>query len=62
MDRMGVQPILPVKMSVTFDTILTFDGDFDVHGYGDVTCKRTLNFDSLVFLFILDRRVNFGDA
>ena len=29
MDRMGVQPFLPIKVSVTFDTMLSFDGDFD---------------------------------
>ena len=35
MDKMGVQPILFVKVSVTIDTMLNFDGD------GDVTCKQT---------------------
>ena len=28
MDRMGVRPILAIKMSVTIDTMLKFDGDF----------------------------------
>ena len=40
-DRMGVEPILPIKMSVTIDTMLNFDGDFDRHSDGDVTYKRT---------------------
>ena len=37
-DRMGVQPILPIKVSVTFGTMLTFEGDFD--GQGDGTDPR----------------------
>ena len=41
MEKMGVQPILPIKVSVIFDTMLNFDGDFDGHGDGDVTCKQT---------------------
>ena len=43
MDRMGVQPILPIKVSVTIGTMLNFDGDFDGHGDGDITCKQTLS-------------------
>ena len=39
---MGVQLILPVKVSVTTDTILNLDGDFRGHIDGDVTCKQTL--------------------
>ena len=42
MDRMGVRPILPVKVSITIDIMLNFDDDFDGHGDGDVTCKQTL--------------------
>ena len=41
MDRMDVQPLLPVKVSVTIDTMLNFDHDFDGHGDGDVKCKQT---------------------
>ena len=29
-------------MSITTKTMLSFDGDFDGHGDGDVTCKQTL--------------------
>ena len=36
-DRMGVQPVLPVKVSVIIDTMLNFDGDFDEHGDGKQT-------------------------
>ena len=36
-DRMGVQPNLSVKVSVTIDTMLNFDRNFD--GCDDVTCK-----------------------
>ena len=36
---MGVQPILPVKVPITIDTVL--NGDFDGHCDGDITCKQT---------------------
>ena len=32
MGKMEVQPILPVKVTATIDTMLNFDGDFDRHG------------------------------
>ena len=35
--RMSVQPILPIKVSVTIDTI---HGNFD--GHGDTTRKQTI--------------------
>ena len=38
-DRICVQLILHIKLSVTIDTKLNFDGDFDGHGDGDTTCK-----------------------
>ena len=41
LDRMGVQTILPIKVSVTIDTILNFDGDFGRHRNSHVTCKQT---------------------
>ena len=41
-DRMGSRSILPIKVSVTTDTMLNFDDDFDGHGDGDVTCKQSL--------------------
>ena len=41
-DRMGSRFILPVRVFVTIDTILIFDGDFDRYSAGDVTYKRTL--------------------
>ena len=31
-ERTGVQPISPIKVSVTIQTLLNFDGDFDGHG------------------------------
>ena len=40
-DRMGVQPILSVKVSVIIDTMLSFDGDFDEQSDDGTTCKRT---------------------
>ena len=40
MNRMGVQPILPVKVSITINTMLNFDGDFDRDG--DVICKQKI--------------------
>ena len=40
MDRMGVQPIFPIKVSVTIGTMLNFDSDFNGHGDGDITLNR----------------------
>ena len=37
-DRMGVQPILPIKMSITTGN----DSDFDGHGDSNITCKHTI--------------------
>ena len=42
MVRIGVQSILPVKMSITIGTMLNFDNEFDGHSDGDGTCKQTL--------------------
>ena len=39
MGRMGTEPILSVKWSVSIDTMINFDGDGD----GDGTCKQTLS-------------------
>ena len=41
LDRMGVQTILPIKVSVTIDTMFNFDGDFGRHRNSHVTCKQT---------------------
>ena len=37
-DRMGKEPILPVKWVVSIDTMINFDRDRD--GDGDGNCKR----------------------
>ena len=42
MGRMGFKPILPITVPITMGTMLNFDGDFDGHGYGDVTYEQTL--------------------
>ena len=39
--RMGSEPILSIKWSISIDTMINFDGDGDGHGYGDGTCKQT---------------------
>ena len=41
-DRLGSEPILSVKRTVTIDTMIQFDGDIDGHGDGDGTCKQAL--------------------
>ena len=41
--RMGSEPILFIKQSVSIDTMLNFDGDSDGDGYGDGTCKQALS-------------------
>ena len=39
---MDVQTILPVKVFITIDTMVIFNGYFDGDGYGDVTCKHSI--------------------
>ena len=39
-DRMGTEPILPVKWFVSIDTMINFDRDRD--GDGDGNCKQAL--------------------
>ena len=46
MDRMGSELNLSVKPSVTIDTMLNFEGDFDGHRY----VQTDLNFDHVFFL------------
>ena len=45
--RMGLEAILPVKLTVTIDTMLNFDGHSDGDGDGVGMCKQALNGDSL---------------
>ena len=40
--RMGTQPILSAKWSVSIDTMINFDVDGDGHGQGDGTCKQAI--------------------
>ena len=47
MDRMGSEPNLSVKRSVTIGTMISFDGDSD--GDGDGTCKRPFNITTCNF-------------
>ena len=39
-DRVGVQPILLIEVSITSDTMLNFDCHFDGYSDGNVTCKQ----------------------
>ena len=39
-NRMGTEPMLPIKWTVTISTMLYFDGDG--HGHGDGTCKQVI--------------------
>ena len=39
MDRIGMQPMVAIKVSVTIDTLLNFEGDVNGHTDADVTCK-----------------------
>ena len=45
--RMGLEPILPVKLSVTISTMLNFDGHCDCDGNGVTTCKQTFTQEDL---------------
>ena len=40
---MGPSPILSIIHTVTFDTMLNFNGDNNGHGIKYATCKQTLN-------------------
>ena len=40
--RMGPEPILSLKRSVSNDTVIDFNGDGDGHLDGDCTCKQVL--------------------
>ena len=42
MSKMGTEPILPLKQSVSIDTMVNFDGHGDGGGDGDGKCKQTL--------------------
>ena len=44
-DRLSSIPILPIKQSVSIDTMINFDGNGD--GHGDGTCKQALTIDEL---------------
>ena len=41
MDRIGLVPILPIKITITISTILNFDGEFHGQRCGDVMYKLT---------------------
>ena len=38
--RMGTEPILSIKRSISIDTMINFDGDGERHGDEDGTCKQ----------------------
>ena len=40
--RIGSEPNLSAKRSVTIDTMINIDSDGDGHGHGDGMCKRVL--------------------
>ena len=42
MDRMSSKPNGSVKRSITIDSMINSDEDFDGHGHGDGTCKQAL--------------------
>ena len=41
---MSLQPILPIKVSITIDTMLNVDGDFDDHGEGRYLALMEMDF------------------
>ena len=49
MDRMSVQPIMSIKVTVPTDTIYNFDCDFNVHGDGDDTRELIFNAQGSTF-------------
>ena len=49
---MDVQLILPVKVSITIDTMMNFNSDFNEHGDDDVTRKQTFMFVNFTHSFV----------
>ena len=47
-DTVGVQPILPIEVSITIDTMLNFGCDFDEYGDGNGTCKQIFTINRLL--------------
>ena len=52
MGQHRLQPIQPTKVSVTFDTVLNFDGDIDELGDSEITCKQTFISTSKLTWFV----------
>ena len=48
--RMGTEPILSIKRSISIDAMINFDGDGDRHGDGDGTCKQALSIKASVLI------------
>ena len=51
-DRVGVQPILPIEVSITIDTMLNFDCNFDEYGDGYGTCKQIFMMHRLLVAYL----------
>ena len=43
MGKLGTEPNVSIKRSVSIDTMINFDGDGGGHGDEDGTCKQALN-------------------
>ena len=54
MGRMGTEPILSVKRSISIGTMLNFDGDGDGDGHrdGDGTCKQAFKGQTVDFWWL----------
>ena len=35
---MGSGPVPSIKVTITIDTFLNYDSDFDCHAHGNITC------------------------
>ena len=46
--RMGAEPILSIKRSISIDTMINFDSDGDGHGDVDGMCKQAFTWASFM--------------
>ena len=52
-DRLGSEPILSIKRSISIGAIINFDGDGHGHGNGNGICRQ--NFEVIIVLKVTDR-------
>ena len=52
----GSGPILSAKGTITINTMLNSDGEFDGHEDGDVTCKQNISYLIVLNFFFFSKK------